>query len=287
MTFSTLLHMRIPFSYFLTPVFMFSLAMSRNIDLKKSILAFVIIHLLIYPASNGFNSFYDRDKGSIGGLLKPPEVTGDLLWFSILFDLAAVAIALTISWIFALGLFIYGLGSKSYSYDRIRLKNRPVISWLCVSLFGGALIFLLTSGAVSLDGYAGIMKPAIIIPAVISTFYLMASYPLTQVYQHEEDGARGDKTISLILGKRGTFFMSALFFAITFAGFISFLDISRGLHAALVFIVCQVPVITFFVYWFLRVLKDVKAADYRSLMIMNFISCTATDIFCVILLIFY
>jgi hypothetical protein len=34
---------------------------------------FVILHLLLYPASNGFNSYHDRDTGPVGGqqLLQP------------------------------------------------------------------------------------------------------------------------------------------------------------------------------------------------------------------------
>jgi 1,4-dihydroxy-2-naphthoate octaprenyltransferase len=263
--------------------------MKRDIDVLNAVLAFGIIHLLIYPASNGFNSYYDRDIGSIGGVRNPPEVSGDLLWFSLLFDLAALVLALFINWLFAVGLFIYGLGSKSYSITGIRFKKKPIFSWFCVSAFGGMLIFLLTCGAVSKSGYRAeeLFRPGMIIPAVLTTLYLMASYPLTQVYQHEEDGKRGDKTISMILGIKGTFIFSALFFIITLSGFIIFLSALKGYLAALLFIICQLPVIVYFIYWFLQVYADEKAADYHSAMLMNFISSTGTNIFCIILFLFF
>jgi hypothetical protein len=32
---------------------------------------FIILHLLVYPASNGYNSYMDRDETPIGGLKNP------------------------------------------------------------------------------------------------------------------------------------------------------------------------------------------------------------------------
>ena len=46
--------------------------------------------------------------------------------------------------------------------------------------------------------------------ALVSTLFLCGSYPLTQVYQHEEDARRGDRTLSLRLGIRGTFVFAAV-----------------------------------------------------------------------------
>jgi 1,4-dihydroxy-2-naphthoate octaprenyltransferase len=47
-------------------------------------------------------------------------------------------------------------------------------------------------------------------PALLSTCLLLGSYPMTQIYQHEEDARRGDKTFSLLLGIKETFIFTAV-----------------------------------------------------------------------------
>jgi len=265
---------------------MVSMCISEEIDYLRAIFSFLIIHLLVYPASNGFNSYYDRDEKSIGGLENPPPVTGDLLYASLLFELAAILLALIISLPFAAGLLVYGAGSKSYSYVRIRLKKRPFISWISVSLFGGGLMYLLSYGSFDTGGFKNIFNNETMIPALIITFYMMASYPLTQVYQHEEDRRRGDKTISLVLGIRGTFLLSASFFMIALLGFITYFDHYRGAFPSFIFLLSQVPVVLYFLIWFIGVLKDESAARFRLAMGMNLVSSTATNIFCLVYLLF-
>ncbi len=82
---SSWLHLRIPFSYFLLPVFLFSLAISPNISEKSIFWTFIIVHLFLYPASNGYNSYFDKDEQSIGGLKNPPPVNKGLYYLSVYF----------------------------------------------------------------------------------------------------------------------------------------------------------------------------------------------------------
>ena len=53
---STLRLLRLPFSFFLMPVYWFALSQVVEKDWTRAILIFVILHLLVYPASNGYNS---------------------------------------------------------------------------------------------------------------------------------------------------------------------------------------------------------------------------------------
>ena len=62
--------LRLPFSFFLFPIYLFALSQVPAIDWLKAALIFFIIHFLIYPASNAYNSYMDRDTGPIGGLEK-------------------------------------------------------------------------------------------------------------------------------------------------------------------------------------------------------------------------
>ena len=89
--------MRIPFSIFLMPVFWFALIPLEDIPKAKSVFVFLLIHVLIYPASNGYNSFFDKDEGSIGGLKSPPKVNRYLFPMVITFDAAAILLAFLIS----------------------------------------------------------------------------------------------------------------------------------------------------------------------------------------------
>ena len=104
------------------PVFVFAWAVNTGVDLSNLIIVFVSLHVFLYPASNGYNSYFDKDEKSIGGLKHPPKVTKDLYWISLVFDAIAIVMGFVISWQFATMLFIYGLVSKAYSRPSIRLK---------------------------------------------------------------------------------------------------------------------------------------------------------------------
>ena len=68
---STIQLLRFHFSFFLMPVYWFALSQVVRPNAGRALLIFLILHLLIYPSSNGFNSYMDRDEGSIGGLKSP------------------------------------------------------------------------------------------------------------------------------------------------------------------------------------------------------------------------
>lgn len=261
-----LLHLRIPFSFFLMPVYWFALSQSSRVDSSKAIWVFVILHLLIYPASNAYNSYFDKDEGSIGGLEKPPPVDDKLLWVAWGIDiLAIIAGFLLVSPLFAILIFIYSMVSKAYSNDKIRLKKYAIASWFIVGLFQGAFIYISVTLAVT-----NTSEPlqVYVLPALISTLMLWAIYPITQVYQHDEDSKRGDQTMSILLGIRGTFVFTAVVFSIAFALF--FFYFSRTDFMLL--LVFNVPVLLYFGWWFLKVLQDTRQADFRHVMWLNLLA---------------
>ena len=65
----------------------------------------------------------DKDKGSIGGLKKPPPVTKKLFYTSILFDTVGLLLCLFINWQMLLLMIVYVAVSKAYSWHGIRLKK--------------------------------------------------------------------------------------------------------------------------------------------------------------------
>jgi 1,4-dihydroxy-2-naphthoate octaprenyltransferase len=264
--------LRIPFSVYLMPVFWFGLSALRGPwSGWQAVGVFVVLHLLAYPASNGYNSYYDKDEGSIGGLKAPPKVTPELLHLVWLFDALAVGGAALLSWPFAALVVVYLLVSKAYSYEGIRLKKYPLLSTLVVVIFQGAFTLLMTQVGVGAS-LEQLSEKTNLLLALVSTLFLCGSYPLTQVYQHEEDARRGDRTLSLRLGIRGTFIFAAvgLLAGATALGLAYWLR--QEIRPLLIFLVATGPVVVLFSRWAWAVWHDEAAADFEHTMRMNQVS---------------
>ncbi len=276
---STWLHLRIPFSFYLMPVFLFALSISPSANTGYTLLVFVILHLFLYPASNGYNSYFDKDESSIGGLENPPPVRKELYYTSLFFDLIALIMGVFISLEFALMLLIYGLISKAYSHPSIRLKKYPFGGWLMAGLFQGFFTFIMIYIGINQLTLSASLQEAVLFPAFLSSVLLWGSYPMTQIYQHEEDSRRGDYTLSIRLGIKGTFMFTAGVFVLANIGFILFFLQYFSPREAILFQVFILPMLLYFFYWFGRVRKDARAANFKSTMQLNTISAVCLNIF--------
>jgi 4-hydroxybenzoate polyprenyltransferase len=268
---SALALMRIPFSIYLMPVYWFALSALPSIDVVRAGIVFLILHLLVYPASNGYNSYYDRDEGSIGGLKTPPKVTPELMHLVLIFDLLAVGLGTLLSPLFGALIAIYLLVSKAYSYEGVRLKKFPIISTLVVTVFQGAFTFVMVQVGVGFSLPEVLELPNLWF-ALVSTLFLCGSYPLTQIYQHDEDKQRGDKTLSLILGIKGTYIFAAASLLLGTSLLLWLYLKNDQLFNILIFIICTSPVVYFFLSWFMRARRDSKSANYENTMLMNKVS---------------
>lgn len=263
--------MRIPFSIFLMPVFWFSLSNLEEVNVLKGLHIFLMLHLFIYPASNGYNSYFDKDEGSIGGLEKPPAVNKYLFPLVIAFDLAGVIYAAWIRPYLAVLMGIYLLVSKAYSHDKVRLKKHPISSTLIVTTFQGAFVFLSVQYGMGkpINGWLEIVHW---LPALCSTIFLLGSYPLTQIYQHEADASRGDQTLSLRLGISGTFNFSRIFFGLGSVILLFFYWLSAQYLSILCFLGFGLPILVYFEYWGRACKKNPEAANFKHAMRMNLLS---------------
>src|SRR5690554_170025 len=194
---SNWLHLRIGFSVFLLPVFLFSLAFVESLEPERTVLVLVILHFLLYPSSNGYNSYYDKDEGSIGGLKNPPKVDKGLLYLSWIFLGVALLLGVTVSLAFSSMLLVYSVISMAYSHPMVRIKKYPYASWLIAGFFQGCFTFVMAYSGLTVSGWGNFADPLLLIPGLLTTLLLWSAYPLTQVYQHKEDGKRGDRTLSL------------------------------------------------------------------------------------------
>lgn len=276
---STWLHLRLPFSFYLMPVYLFALSVAEQIYILLAILVFVSIHFFLYPASNAFNSYFDKDEESIGGLEHPPAVSKELYHAANVFDLIALLLGLLVNWQFALMLLIYSLVSRAYSHPSIRLKRYPIISWLVAGFFQGFFTFAMVYIGISQLPLVSFFKIEILLPAFLSSMLLWGSYPMTQVYQHREDARRGDRTLSLLLGVKGTFYFSAAVFMLANAGFLAFYSYYFSLQEAFLFQLFLLPMLGYFIHWLLRVKKNISLANFRHTMLLSTISATCLNLF--------
>ena len=92
------MHLRIPFSFFLLPVFCFGISQSPYLHAADTLIFFIALHLFIYPGSNSYNSYMDKDTGSIGGLEQPPPVTRKLYYASIICDVCGLGLCALTGW---------------------------------------------------------------------------------------------------------------------------------------------------------------------------------------------
>ena len=283
-----ILHLRIPFSLFLMPVFWFAISQSQNPNWGITAGLFLVLHLLIYPASNAYNSYFDKDEGPIGGLKNPPPVNLALFYVAWVLDIVAFVVAYFLGgWILSVALIIYSSISKAYSNDKIRLKKYPIISWLTVGFFQGAFTYLTVIHTVNMVSLSEILQNKYLFPAILSSLNLLGFYPMTQIYQHEEDARRGDMTMSRLLGIKGTFiFTASIFLFVTIAFFFYFKGVRiYNFPAFFVYLLVMSPVLIYFNLWFLKVFKNENQADFHHTMRLNMLGSVCLNLFFILLLI--
>jgi 1,4-dihydroxy-2-naphthoate octaprenyltransferase len=196
----------------LLPVFLFSLAMAQHINWLAATVIFLLLHGLLYPASNGYNSYMDRDEDSVGGIEKPMQPTRQLFNVTVWMDIAGTLLAFIIGPVFACLYVVYIVFSRLYSYRGVRLKQYPFLGYLTVTLNQGALIFYMVYfGVNTLPGFYAPWQGMAICTLLIGAFY-----PISQVYQHEHDKRDGVITISYRLGITGTFVYCGILYTVAF-----------------------------------------------------------------------
>lgn len=261
-------HLRFPFSLLLLPVFLFALYNLENVFRSGTLWLFFILHGLVYPSSNGYNSLMDQDKGSIGGIKNPSEVPGEMFWVSLCMDILALVLSTVLfSYTVSILLLSYILASRAYSYRKIRLKKYPWPGFLTVTLFQGPVIYVMTILALS----SGLSSQNMSFTGIVISYLVIAAgYPLSQIYQHDQDRADGVTTVSMLLGVKGTFIFSGMMFA-ALGGLMAlyFLVIHSDIFSGVLALLLLFPTGVFFVLWMLRCFRNPSSAEYDNTMKMN------------------
>jgi 1,4-dihydroxy-2-naphthoate octaprenyltransferase len=198
---NAILHLRFPFVYVLSPIYVWGAYSAPGPWTGRTTLGFALVHLLLYPGANAFNSAYDRDAGPIGGLAEPPDIPAGMERWSTMLQAVGAALAPLVGWTFAAAYVGLWLVFTAYSHPRIRWKRSRIASLIAIAVGQGGLGWTLgwsaAGGSWPLGETGGWSLAAAV--AVVA-----AMYPLTQVYQLEADAARGERTLAARLGVRGT-----------------------------------------------------------------------------------
>jgi 1,4-dihydroxy-2-naphthoate octaprenyltransferase len=265
-------------------VFLFAVSQASIINWLTTAIAFVILHLFVFPSSNGYNSFQDRDTGSIGGLKHPPKVSLNLFRATMLMDIVAVVSGLLISFSFSLFVFIFILMSRAYSYRKVRLKQYPVIGFLTVFIFQGAFVYLMASSAISTFSFVNFFTIKNIICMGVASLFIGSVYPLTQIYQHQADKKDGVTSLSYKLGYSGTFVFSGILFSIATVLLYYYFSMKQQQIAVVMFIVIMLPVIVYLSVWFAKVRRNTKNANFEKTMTMNLLTSTCMNLYFLVLI---
>lgn len=270
---STIQLLRFHFSFFLMPVYWLALSQTADISTTHAVIIFIILHLLVYPASNGYNSYMDKDTSSIGGIKNPKQPTKQLFYASVILDCVALIASVFISIYFLTGILAFILASRAYSYRKIRLKKYPVLGYLTVIIFQGAVVFFLVMHGSSGDKTLNVP----LIGMVAAALLVGGFYPLTQIYQHMEDKADAVITLSYKLGYRGTFLFTGIVYAMAMAVLGYYLALNLIFDQFLVIQVFLFPVLVYFLWWFNKVYKNTNEANFKNTMRMNLVGSVFTN----------
>jgi 4-hydroxybenzoate polyprenyltransferase len=167
----------------------------RSERLPAACLGIALWVICLNGGTLALNSAYDRDEGDIAYLRMPPPAPRGLAGFG----LGLMLLGLLGSFLLPVGYrVVYALClvmSVLYSVPPVRLKAVFGADWL-INMWGFG----------TLTPYAGWSATGLPVGPVGSLILLgfcplfAALYPLTQIYQLEEDARRGDRTLALRLG---------------------------------------------------------------------------------------
>jgi len=166
-------------------------------QIQTWLLAIIAWGILGNGGTLAINSAFDKDEGDIGYLENPPAIPKRLWLFALVLLLAGMPLAFFLGKQFFLAYLICFTLSILYSVPPFRLKSRAGYDILVNSTgFGSLTIYA---------GWAATGQP--ITPTITNIlfaffFLFVGFYPLTQIYQMEEDKKRGDLTIARALTKK-------------------------------------------------------------------------------------
>ena len=186
----------------------------RGAQLVALLAALALWVLCLNGGTLAINSVFDNDAGDIGYLNAPPRPPRHLFAFSLGLLVVGQLLAFSLPGGFRLAYAMCFAMSVAYSVPPLRLKAVGGVDWV-INMWGFGT---LTPYA----GWAATGRPLDLVHGVVLLAFcplFAALYPLTQLYQFDEDRARGDRTLAILLGMRRSLQVAILTTLLAFALF--------------------------------------------------------------------
>lgn len=203
-----LVHLRLHYQFFLlSGGYLLGGLMADQMNTLQFWMQFLNVHILLFGGATAYNSWWDKDEGSIGGLKNPPKMKEWMHPVSLMFIVFGWIWSFTLGWMYS-SIFLFSLVLFwLYSTPLARWKGHPVLSLIAIAIstgFNSVLLGTLAAGG-AIDG-------AILLGALGASLILLSLYPVSQIYQKEEDHRRGDKTFAAVYGIKAV----QIFFTVSF-----------------------------------------------------------------------
>ena len=265
-------------SFIYLPLFLFAISQTHDLNWLHTGFFFVILQVLMHPSNQlqiaNANMGLSDNKTDITHQAKK-LITTSISMNSIAVVLSMLIISLKVG----VGVLGYLLLSKLHNNNPIRLRKYAIISLLLTMTMQGVLLFALTQYA---TGKLMLITNVFAIQAC--AFFVGFVYPLTQMHTHTDDLKRGDLTISIRLGLKGTFALSLvmLLLAISFMGL--HLYNTRNVFHFYLFLFFLSPVAAYFFWWRKYTRLEPMFANYRFTRLFVIITTICMSLFSLVLI---
>jgi len=170
---------------------------ARGAWLPQAAFGLVVWVICLNGGTLAINSVFDKDEGDIGYLNAPPPLPRHLLAFSVVLLAGGQLLAFTLPPAFGIAYAVCFVLSVLYSVPPFRFKAVAGVDWL-INMWGFGTLTPFAAWAAT--GRPLDVGHALVLLGFCPLF--AGLYPLTQLYQLEEDRRRGDRTLALLLGVR-------------------------------------------------------------------------------------
>jgi 4-hydroxybenzoate polyprenyltransferase len=187
----------------------------RGAWLPQAAGALAIWVIFLNGGTLAINSVFDKDEGDIGYLNAPPPLPRHLLAFSLALLAGGQLLAFALPVAFRVAYAICFVLSILYSVPPFRFKAVAGVDWV-INMWGFGTLTPFAAWAAT--GRRLDLAHALILLGFCPLF--AGLYPLTQLYQMEEDRRRGDRTLALMLGTRASLAVAIGCTVVAFALFV-------------------------------------------------------------------
>ena len=171
----------------------------RGAWLSQALGGLAIWVIFLNGGTLAINSVFDKDEGDIGYLNAPPPLPRYLPHFSVALLVIGQVLAFALPVGFRIAYAICFVLSILYSVPPFRFKAVAGVDW-GINMWGFGTLTPYAAWAAT--GRPLDVGHGLVLLAFCPLF--AGLYPLTQLYQFDEDRRRGDRTLALILGMRAS-----------------------------------------------------------------------------------